>query len=121
MKHIYAFETEDDFNRLKPSIEKFINQFNTYQQLLTQKFQLIDPPKAVVWTTGELTTQIFSNNPITAYTNKNNIYISADINYWKDLFLKQLVRNSIPSVETFYKNLSNNQIFTIIAHELTHH
>lgn len=35
--------------------------------------------------------------------------------------MKQLVGRHYPEIEKFYGDLSENQLFTIVGHELTHH
>lgn len=35
--------------------------------------------------------------------------------------LEQLEKRDIPTVHNFYENFSENHLFIILAHELTHH
>lgn len=121
MKQIYAFESEADYGKYQGTIERFQNRLVAYQQELERNYALNDLPKAIVWTTGELATTIFSEIPIPAFTNKDIMYISPDIKYWRNLFVQQLEGKENPSIKTFYENLSEDHIFTIVGHELMHH
>ncbi|KIL48500.1 hypothetical protein [Jeotgalibacillus soli] len=64
---------------------------------------------------------MFSEIPIPAYTNKSLIYMSPDIVTWRNILVKQLDGKELPDVRKFYENFSENQVFIILAHELTHH
>ncbi|WP_404452045.1 hypothetical protein LG329_17090 [Virgibacillus necropolis] len=121
MRNIYAFESQGDYIKYQDIIERFGAKIEKYQRIMVEDFELIDPPKGIVWTTEELATTVFSDIPIPAYTNKDVIYISPDLSTWRKLFIKQLDGHRNPKVEKFYENMSENQLFTIVAHELTHH
>ena|SRR5699024_3090400 len=121
MKNIYAFESNEDYKKFDGIIEKFSMKLANYQAIMVEEFELIDPPKGIVWTTEELATTIFSDVPIPAYTNKDIIYISPDLGTWRKLFIQQLDGRKNPKVEKFYNDMSENHLFTIVAHELTHH
>lgn len=59
--------------------------------------------------------------PIPAYTSKDIIYISPDLTRWRKLFVSQLEEHNNPNIRQFYGNMSENHLFTILGHELTHH
>ena len=92
-----------------------------YQQILEEEFSLKDKPKAVVWTTEELATTVFSEVPIPAYTNKDLIYMSPEIKAWKNIFEEQQNGKDLPGVRQFYKENTEKEMLIILAHELTHH
>lgn len=121
MKHIYAFESNEDYKKYQKVIERFSTKLEKYQKLLQENFKLIDLPKGIVWTTERLATTVFSNIPIPAFTNKDIIYITPDLTAWRELFLEQLDGLKHDEVEVFYKNISEDHVFSIVAHELTHH
>ncbi len=121
MKHIYAFEKKEDFDKHKEIIERFTDRLTEYQRELEENFALKDLPKGIVWTSEELATNVFSDIPIPAFTNRDIIYISPDLTTWRKLFVKQLEERNNPNIKKFYENLSENHIFTILGHELTHH
>lgn len=121
MKQILAFETKEEYEKHAHLIERFHLKLKAYQQVLEKDFELNDLPKAIVWTSEELATTVFSNVPIPAFTNKDIIYFSPDLSSWKKLFIKQLEGRPHPEIEKFYENLSENQLVTIVGHELTHH
>ncbi|SCY78260.1 hypothetical protein [Lysinibacillus fusiformis] len=82
-----------------------------------------DLPKGIGWTCEELATAIFSQIPIPAFTNRDTIYISPDLSGWRKLLVSQLEghENDHPSLKEFYENMSENQLLTILGHQLTHH
>ncbi|WP_117161005.1 hypothetical protein [Paraliobacillus sp. X-1268] len=121
MKQIYAFESKEDFDKYKGVIDRFLERLAEYQLELEEKFALKDLPKGIVWTTEELATNVFSDIPIPAFTNKDIIYISPDISAWRDLFVQQLEDRKKPRIKKYYESLSENHLFTILGHELTHH
>lgn len=121
MKNIYAFESEADYFKHNGIIDKFSTRLVNYQEILVEEFELLEPPKAIVWTSTDLATSVFSNVPIPAYTNQDIIYISPDLEDWRNLFIRQLNGRENAKVENYYKNITDNHLFTILAHELTHH
>ncbi|QDP41541.1 collagenase [Radiobacillus deserti] len=121
MRNIYAFESKKDYVKYQGIIERFNIRIEKYQKFLEKEFELIEPPQAIVWTSEELATTVFSDIPLPAYTNKDIIYISPDLLSWRNLFLKQLDGRKNNHIERFYSTLSEEQLFTIVAHELTHH
>ncbi len=121
MKQIYAFETKEEYEKYQGIIGRFSNRLKEYEQILVEEYTLADVPKGIIWTTEELATTVLSTIPIPAYTNKDLIYISPDLITWRNLFVKQLDGKDIPHIQKFYENYSENHLFTILAHELTHH
>ncbi|CEG23415.1 hypothetical protein BN1080_02391 [Planococcus massiliensis] len=121
MKTIYSFETAKAYEKYRDITESFNRRLLDYQKLLEKDFALTELPKAIVWTSAELATTVFSEVPIPAFTNKDIIYMSPDLAEWRQLFLKQLDGKDLPHIERFYADYSENQLFTIAAHELTHH
>lgn len=121
MKQIYAFEKKNDYEKYQDTISRLSSGLIEYQQVIEREFALKDPPKAVVWTTEELATTVFSDIPIPAFTNKDLIYMSPDIKTWLNIFEKQLEGKDLPSIRQFYKEHTETEMLVILAHELTHH
>jgi len=121
MKQIYAFETKEDYEKYEGMIGRFNKKIKAYQNELEKNYALKDIPKAIVWTSRELATTVFSNVPIPAFTNKDVIYLSPDLSSWKKLFIEQLEGKQNTYIEIYYENLSENHVLTILGHELTHH
>ncbi|WP_404456522.1 hypothetical protein [Oceanobacillus kapialis] len=121
MKHIYAFEKKEDYEKYQSIIERFRKRLIEFQQILEKDFALRELPKGIVWTSVELATTTFSDVPIPAFTNRDLIYISPDLSSWRELFISQLEGRSNTKIEDFYENLSEDHIFTIVGHELMHH
>lgn len=121
MKYIYAFEDIEEYRKHLYIIQRFSERLNKYQLLLEEEYVLIDKPKGVVWTSAEVATSIFSELPIPAFTNKDTIYITPDVEAWRKLFIQQLDGKDLPHIERFYEQLSENHVLTILGHELTHH
>ena len=121
MKQIYAFEREEEFVKYRDVTHRFGEKLSEYQAILEQQYDLTELPKGILWTSEELATTVFSNIPIPAYTNKDLIYMSPDVKSWRRILLSQLDGKDLPDVQEFYENYSENQVFIILAHELTHH
>lgn len=121
MKHIFAFESIEEYAEYEPIIQRFQERLADYLHTLQQNYALTDKPKGIVWTSAELATSVLSEIPIPAYTNKDLIYFSPDLGAWRSLFLGQLDGKVLPHIREFYDNYSENHLFTIVAHELTHH
>lgn len=121
MKQIYAFESKQDYEKYEGIIERFRKKLKGYQKILESEYSLTELPKGILWTTEELATTVFDDIPIPAYTDENLIYMSPDIEKWRKLFIRQLDGKYLPSTKMFYENYSENQMFIILAHELTHH
>ena len=121
MRHVFAFEQEEDFRKYLDMTKRFDKKIIEYRLVLENHYELRDVPKAVIWTSEELATSVFSEFPIPAFTNKNLIYLSPDISGWRTLFLKQLEGKRHVEIEDFYLNMSENHLLTILGHELTHH
>ncbi|MFD2045437.1 hypothetical protein ACFSTA_17270 [Ornithinibacillus salinisoli] len=121
MKHIYAFENNLEYEKYKHIAADLMERLTEYQKVLERNYSLTSMPKAIVWTTEELATSVFSTVAIPAYTSKDIIYITPDLDAWRKLFMEQLDGLDIPQVQHFFENYSENMLFTILAHELTHH
>ncbi len=121
MRQIYAFETRVEYEKYQGIIERFTEKIGEYQNELEKNYTLNHIPKAIIWTSEEVATTVFSNVPIPAFTNKNVIYFTPDLSNWKSLFIKQLEGKKNTRIENYYKNLSENHLLTIVGHELTHH
>ncbi|MEQ6356336.1 hypothetical protein ABNX05_17040 [Lysinibacillus sp. M3] len=76
MKQIFAYENIEQYqNNIQPT-QFFIEKLENYRQLLEKEYDLHDIPKAIVWTSEEIATNIFSTVPIPAYTKKDIIYMN---------------------------------------------
>ncbi|WLR42199.1 hypothetical protein LC087_15870 [Bacillus carboniphilus] len=121
MKNIFAFERKEEYEKYYGIIERFKNKLENYQRILQKNYALRDLPKGIVWTNEELATTVFSEIPIPAYTSEELIYMCPDIVTWRSILLKQLDGRESTEVRKFYEHYSENQVFIILAHELTHH
>ncbi|QUG43391.1 hypothetical protein KD050_09285 [Psychrobacillus sp. INOP01] len=121
MKSILAFETPKEAVEYEIITKELMAKLKDYQQVLEQHYQLTTIPKGVLWTTAELVTTTFSSIPIPAFTREDIIYISPILKEWQNLLVSQLDGKAIPHIKSFYENFSTDQLFVILAHELTHH
>ncbi|MEI5906888.1 hypothetical protein WAK64_07425 [Bacillus spongiae] len=121
MKNIFAFEQKEDFERFQGIVERLSDKLTAYEKILRENYDLCDLPKAIVWTTNEIATSVFSNVPIPAYTNKDIIYLSPELSVWRNIFLEQLEGHELPHIIEYYESFSEDQLLCILAHELTHH
>jgi hypothetical protein len=121
MKYIFSLENAEEYEKYQMISEQFKEKLSAYQSVLQTKYKLVDLPKAIIWTTPELATSVFSELPIPAFTNKDIIYMTPELSAWKTLFLKQLEGQDYPEIRAFYEQISSNQVLAIAGHELTHH
>lgn len=121
MKQIFAFESKEEFGIYEDLIQRCEKKIVEYQFILEDQFELNDLPKGIVWTSSNLARTVFSTVPIPAYTNQNLIYFSPDLESWRALLIQQLEGKDEPEIQYFYENFSENQLFAIVGHELTHH
>lgn len=121
MKSILAFESAQEAVEHEIITQELMAKLKDYQQVLEQHFELTTIPKGVLWTTEVLATSTFSAIPIPAFTREDFIYMSPILKEWQNLLVSQLDGKVIPHIQSFYQNFSNDQLFIILAHELTHH
>ncbi|KIL50872.1 hypothetical protein KR50_07530 [Jeotgalibacillus campisalis] len=98
-----------------------MKRLDTYKKFLEKNFKLTSCPKGVIWTSSELATKLFSSLPIPAYAREDFIYISPDLNAWQDLMVRQLEDKELPEVRAYYEQFGEDELFEILAHELTHY
>lgn len=127
MKQIYAFESIQDFENYKEEIDLLNKKLKTYKELLINQFELIELPKSIVWTSSKNATTVFSQVPVPAYTNRETIYMSPSVSEWKAFYLSQLDgedlehNDEIHYIKNYFQSLTIDDVFCILAHELTHH
>ncbi|MFL2099491.1 hypothetical protein [Desemzia sp. FAM 24101] len=121
MKQIFAFEDLTQVEPHRKIIQSMFQQLQPYEVYLQQSFALKESPKAIVWTSTELATTIFSTIPIPAYTRKDVIYMSPVMEDWKTIFYEQLDGRDLPVIKNYYERNMESQMMEILAHELTHH
>lgn len=121
MKNIYAFESVEELQAYSKDIEQLNKKLVAYQALLEKEFGLDDLPKAIVWTSKENATTIFSNTPVPAYTNDVRICMSPIVQDWREFHLAQLEGQRNERIEKYYSEITLDHVFCILAHELTHH
>lgn len=121
IKQVFAFESTKETEKYKVITDNLLIKIENYIEILEQEYKLIDFPKAIVWTTSELATTVFSNVPIPAYTNDRFICITPDINTWKKIFGD--INKDIPNkdITDYYQNISTNFLLAMLGHEFTHH
>lgn len=127
MKQIYAFESIPDYEKYKDEIDLLNKKLKTYKELLINQFELIELPKSIVWTSSKNATTVFSQVPVPAYTNRETIYMSPSVSEWKAFYLSQLDgeelehNDEIQYIKNYFQSLTIDDVFCILAHELTHH
>ncbi|MBM7665872.1 hypothetical protein JOC25_002365 [Solibacillus kalamii] len=127
MKQIYAFESIPDYENYKDEIDLLNKKLKTYKELLINQFELIELPKSIVWTSSKNAITVFSQVPVPAYTNRETIYMSPSVSEWKAFYLSQLDgeelehNDEIQYINNYFQSLTIDDVFCILAHELTHH
>lgn len=125
MKHIIALELHDIAAQL--DIKELQQRLQQYEAMLQRDFQLVDRPKAVVWTSAELATTVFSSVPVPAYTNRDLIYMTPRVDEWRAFYIAMLEAehvlydDALIEVKAHYEQLTIDDVFCVLAHELTHH
>ncbi|MEC1177816.1 hypothetical protein P9B03_04915 [Metasolibacillus meyeri] len=121
MKNIFAFESIEEIQAYSADIEQLNKKLNAYQAILEEEFGLDDLPKAIVWTSKENATTIFSNLPVPAFTNEVRICMSPSVQDWRAFHLTQLEGQRNERIEKYYNEITLDHVFCVLAHELTHH
>lgn len=121
MQHLFAFAHADEQLPYNTIIDALKKDFKEYEQLLAANYRLIDPPKAVVWTTPEYANTIFSTSPLPAYTRNEAIFFSPDQAFWLATFRQQQGPAFDPLIQQYYQEHLYEQLREILCHELTHH
>ncbi|MCG3086560.1 hypothetical protein [Sporosarcina cyprini] len=121
MKSILCFETTEESEKHEALIKRQMERLGKYEEVLRSSYRLEEMPKAVIWTSTELATTVFSTIPIPAYTNEEFIYLSPELEQWRDLMLLQLDGKELPEIQAYYEKFGEDHLFEILAHELTHH
>ena len=121
MKHIYAFETPYEAVKYLEILESFKVKLNEFKVLLEKEYELTDTPRGFIWTPVELATNVFSDVPIPAYTNRHLIYMTPDMMEWRSFFMSIYgdVENEV--IKDFYRNFKEEDVLTIAGHEMVHH
>lgn len=130
MNHIYAVETEKELIEYQNYVKSIEYKLNAYIDFLKKEYQVIELPKTIVWTSGEVATKLISDIPVPAYTNEYRIVMAPSLETWREIYLKQLdklgdnqkIEDDVKTIQDYYReNLSENHVLQILGHELTHH
>lgn len=118
---VFAFEKTGQAEKYKNTIDNVLVKIESYLKILEQEYNLIDYPRAIVWTSKKLATTVFSNVSIPAYTNERFICISPEISTWKKIYkdLHKCVDNK--NVVNYHNNITASLIAQLLGHEFTHH
>lgn len=121
MKSIFAFETPGEGEVYEATVKRLMMRLGSYKAFLRNAFGLTEVPKAVVWTSSKLATDVFGHVLIPAYTREELIFMCPDQDVWKRIMLEQMDGEDLPDVRVFYESAGEAQLLDILAHELTHH
>lgn len=125
MEHIYAVSSGTELQRYQDFTANIQPALSNYIAYLQSEFQVADFPRAVLWTSEKIATQILSDIPIPAYTNDYRIVMCPDVETWKYIYIKQLdgISNTdAQQIRNYYEHsLNQHHILQILGHELAHH
>ena len=127
INQIFAFESIEEYEKYASEIQILNNKLNSYSELLINQFELKVLPKTIVWTSSKNATSVFSQFPVPAFTNRETIYMSPSVKEWMDFYLAQLEgeeledNDAIEYIKQYFQSITINEVFCILAHELTHH
>lgn len=120
LRHIYTFEDKDDVPIYKDDIAYFHRELTDYEDYLTEHFELVNVPKAVFWVSEFVMKNVFEKS-IPAFTREEGIYMCIDEAVWKN-HLTEVIPDSAPDfVKDYYDEHIQDEMLTILGHELTHH
>ncbi|WP_035294589.1 collagenase [Clostridium sp. KNHs214] len=120
-KNIYAVESEEELKEQMKIKEKYMVKLLDYVELLKRKYRLIDLPEAILWTKNEIATEIISNIKYPAYTNDIRIVFDGNPKIWSKILLDCFKDIDITFVQTYFRNLPEDYVLSILGHEITHH
>lgn len=125
MKHLYLAADENKLRDLKEYTQQILPLFEKYLLYLKDNYQVLDLPRAIVWTDYETAMNVISDIPVPAYTNDYRTVMVPDIEVWKNLYLKQLdaytKTNDTIKLRNYYEKLSGHNVLQILGHEMAHH
>lgn len=127
MKQILAFESIEEYSVYQNDIKQLNLKWETYKELLMKSFKLIETPKTIVWTSSKNATTVFSKVPVPAFTNRDIIFMSPNVQEWREFYLSQLIGEEISDkvqeqeIKNYFNSITIDHVFCILAHELTHH
>ena len=130
MKHIYAVEAEKELIEYQKYVKSIEPKLNAYIDFLKKEYDVVELPKAIVWTSGDIATKFISDIPVPAYTNEHRVVMTPVLETWREIYLKQLdnlvdnsdVEDDVREIHDYYtKELSENHVLQILGHELAHH
>ena len=121
MRQIFAYENQHDFEKYQQTSDILFERLLKYKNILEEEYDLLDAPKAVVWTSKDIAVNILSSVPVPAYTSRDVIFMTPDKDEWKEVMTAQLDGREDAEVASYYASFDERQILTILAHELTHH
>lgn len=130
MEHIYAVETAEELSRCQSLVRPILPAMDGYIRFLQREYAVVELPRAVVWTSQKIATQLVSDIPVPAYTNEYRVMMCPDPAVWRSIYCRQLepFQGSpdsaalCESICAYYTTeLSQRHILQILGHELAHH
>ena len=126
MQHIYAVKTPEEFEKYREFVNKIQPKLTEYIRFLRETYQVLDLPRAIVWTDVQTATHLISDLPVPAYTNEYRVVMTPDVEAWRGIYLKQLETlpesGAVEAIRAYYQTaLSENNLLQILGHELAHH
>ncbi len=121
MKNIIAVETEDLFRDYKNRVNEIQYDINNYLDILTSNYQLVNKPKAILWTTSELATQSLSNNIVAGYTNDRFITLTPDYAYWNNFYYNLMFECDNEIISQYIRHVSSKFVLQVLGHEIAYH
>lgn len=126
MRCLYAVEREEELRTYRTIAERLQPRLEAYCRFLAEEYAVRELPRAVVWTSREIATELLSGIPVPAYTNEYRVMFCPEADVWRDIWLRQLdgVENSPAEEEirAYYETaVDDDRLLSILGHELAHH
>lgn len=122
MKYIYAVAEEAELRQFQDFSARNNQRIRNYLHYLKTEYQVMELPKAIVFTGVETATRLLSSIPVPAYTSEQRTVFCPDLESWMEIYLKQLEGAENTEVRRYYKTaLTEDHILQILGHEFVHH
>ncbi len=120
MKSIYMLDSLDTNVEVEDLARYFYNEIKIYVEKLKIEYELKDEPAHIIWTSKYVMENVLQKN-IPAYTNEKGVFISIDLDSWKEFLTEAIQDDMSVDTKTFFDHYLKKEILCILGHEITHH
>lgn len=126
MEYLYLVTDAAELSSYQQFVKSIDKKVEEYLAFLKEHYAVIEPPRAVCWTSSRAAVSLISDIPLPAYTNDCRVVITPDESAWRALYLSALAplkgSKEYELLKHYYnRQISKNWILQILGHELVHH